>query len=298
MAPKFPKTPKLIEPYRIEHGKKFRLKDFDPADTQGLDLKDKAKEFLEDGIKRLSDMQQKLYAQDRWALLIILQGMDSAGKDSVIRHVMSGLNPQSCQVYAFKKPSQEDLSHDFLWRASQLLPKRGEIGIFNRSYYEEALIVRVHPALLREERIPQSLISKKIWKERFDDIITFERYLARNGTLVRKVFLNVSKEAQRRRFLARLDEPDKNWKFSEDDVREREHWDDYMRAYEDMICHTAAPHAPWFVVPADHKWFTRVVVASIVIEALESLKLAYPRVDAAKKTELESARKLLVDEIR
>ena len=296
MARKFPKTPKLIEPYRIEHGKKFRLKDFDPADTQGLDLKDKAKEFLDDGIKRLSDMQQKLYAQDRWALLIILQGMDSAGKDSVIRHVMSGLNPQSCQVYAFKKPSQEDLSHDFLWRASKLLPKRGEIGIFNRSYYEEALIVRVHPALLREERIPQSLISKKIWKERFDDINVFERYLARNGTLVRKVFLNVSKEAQRRRFLARLDEPDKNWKFSEDDVREREHWDDYMRAYEDMICHTAAPHAPWFVVPADHKWFTRVVVASIVIEALESLKLAYPRVDAAKKTELESARKLLVDE--
>lgn len=296
MARNFPKLPKLIEPYRIEHGKKFRLKDFDAADTQGLDLKQEAKQFLEESIKRLSDMQQKLYAQDRWALLLVLQAMDSAGKDSAIRHVMSGVNPQGCQVYAFKKPSPEELSHDFLWRAAKVMPKRGEIGIFNRSYYEETLVVRVHPTLLREERLPPSLVDKKIWKERFEDINAFERYHDRNGTCIRKIFLKVSKEEQRKRFLGRLDEPDKNWKFSEDDVREREHWDDYMRAYEDMIRHTAMPHAPWFVVPADHKWFARVVVASIVIEALESLKLAYPKVDEAKKAELESARKMLVEE--
>jgi PPK2 family polyphosphate:nucleotide phosphotransferase len=295
MPRKFPKIAKLIEPYRIKHGKKFRLKDFDPADTQGLDLKEEATQFLKDGITRLSDMQQKLYAQNRWALLVVLQGMDSAGKDGVIRHVMSGVNPQSCQVYAFKKPSIEELNHDFLWRAWKVLPNRGEIGLFNRSYYEETLVVRVHPTLLRDERLPPSLV-KKIWKQRFDDINAFEQYLERNGTPVRKIFLNLSKEEQRRRFMARLDEPEKNWKFSEDDVREREHWHDYMRAYEDMIRHTAAPHAPWFVVPADHKWFARVVVASIVIEALESLKLAYPKVDASKKKELESARKLLVEE--
>jgi PPK2 family polyphosphate:nucleotide phosphotransferase len=296
MARKFPKIPKLIQRYRIEHGKKFRLKDFDPADTQGLDLKEEANQFLQDGIQRLSDMQQKLYAEDRWALLIVLQAMDSAGKDGVIQHVMSGLNPQGCQVSAFKKPSAEELGHDFLWRASKVLPKRGEIGIFNRSYYEETLIVRVHPSLLQEERIPPAVMTKRIWKERFDDINAFERYLGRNGTCVRKIFLNLSKEEQRRRFLARLEEPEKNWKFSEDDVREREHWDDYMRAYEDMIRHTASPDAPWFVVPADHKWFTRVVVASIVIEAMQSLKLAYPKVDGAKKAELESARKLLMQE--
>jgi PPK2 family polyphosphate:nucleotide phosphotransferase len=296
MARKFPKIAKLIEPYRIEHGKKFRLKDFDPADTQGLDLKEEAKQFLEDGIRRLSDMQQKLYAQDRWALLIVLQAMDSAGKDSVIKHVMSGVNPQGCYVSAFKKPSTEELSHDFLRRASEALPRRGEIGIFNRSYYEETLVVRVHPTLLREEHLPPELVAKRIWRDRFEDINAFERYLDRNGTRVRKIFLNVSKEEQRRRFLARLDEPDKNWKFSEDDVREREHWDDYMRAYEDTIRHTASAEAPWFIVPADHKWFTRVVVASIVIEAMESLKLAFPRVDEARKKELEAARKLLVEE--
>jgi PPK2 family polyphosphate:nucleotide phosphotransferase len=295
MARKFPKIAKLIEPYRIENGKNFKLKDFDPADTQGLDLKQQAKQFLDDGIKRLSDMQQKLYAQDRWALLIVLQAMDSAGKDSVIRHVMSGLNPQACQVSSFKKPSTEELNHDFLWRAAKVLPKRGEIGIFNRSYYEETLIVRVHPAILAEEHIPPVLLTKRIWKQRFDDINAFERHVGRNGTCVRKIFLNLSKEEQRRRFLARLDEPEKNWKFSEDDVREREYWDDYMRAYEDMIRHTATRHAPWFVVPADHKWFTRVVVASILIEALESVKLAYPKVDA-KKAEFEAARKLLMQE--
>ena len=296
MPRKFPKLSKLIGPYRIEHGKKFRIRDYDPADTQGLDLKAEANQFLQQGVERLNDMQQKLYAQDRWALLVIFQAMDSAGKDSAIRHVMSGINPQGCQVYAFKKPSVEELSHDFLWRASRCLPQRGHIGIFNRSYYEETLVVRVHPALLREERIPQPLVTKRIWKERFEDINGFERYQDRNGTCIRKIFLNVSKQEQRRRFLGRLEEPDKNWKFSEDDVREREHWDDYMHAYEDMIRHTATPHAPWLVVPADHKWFARVVVASIVIEALESLKLAFPKVDGAKKAGLESARKMLVEE--
>ncbi len=296
MPRKVQKFSKLIEPYRVERGKKFRLKDHDSADTQGLDLKEEANSFLEEGIQRLTDMQQKLYAQDRWALLLIFQGMDSAGKDSAIRHVMSGVNPEGCQVYSFKQPSTEDLSHDFLWRASKCLPERGRIGIFNRSYYEETLIVRVHASMLQQERIPPQLITKKIWRQRFEDINAFERYLERNGILVRKFFLHTSKEEQRRRFLERLDDPDKNWKFSEDDVREREHWDDYMRAYEDMIRHTSASHAPWFVVPGDHKWFARMVVASVILDALASLKLSYPKVDAAKKKELEAARKLLVNE--
>lgn len=296
MPRKLPKLAKLIEPYRIEHGKKFRLKEHDPADTQGLDLKEEAKQFLKEGIQRLSDMQQKLYAQDRWSLLLIFQGMDSAGKDSAIRHVMSGVNPEGCQVYSFRQPSPEELSHDFLWRAWKRLPQRGHIGIFNRSYYEETLIVRVHAPVLRQERLPPPLVTKKIWRERFEDIAGFERYLERNGTLVRKFFLHLSKEEQRRRFLRRLDDPEKNWKFSEADAREREHWDDYTRAYEDMIRHTATPNAPWYVIPADHKWFTWVVVASTIIEALESLKLSYPKVDAEKKKELESARKLLVEE--
>lgn len=296
MARKSPKRAKLTKPYRIERGKKFRLRDHDPGDTQGLSLKKEANQFLQEDVKRLSDMQQKLYAQDRWALLLIFQGMDSAGKDSAIRHVMSGVSPQGCQVYSFKKPSAEDLSHDFLWRASKCLPQRGQIGIFNRSYYEETLVVRVHPASLREERIPQPPISAKIWKERFEDINAFERYLERNGTIVRKFFLHLSKEEQRRRFLKRLDEPDKNWKFSEDDVKEREYWDDYMSAYEDMIRHTASPHAPWYVIPADNKWFTWMVVASTIIETLESLKLTYPKVDAARQDELKTARKLLIEE--
>ena len=296
MPRKLPKATKLIEPYRIEHGKKFRLKEHDAADTQGLDLKEEANHFLKEGVQRLSDMQQKLYAQDRWALLLIFQGMDSAGKDSAIRHVMSGVNPEGCQVYSFKQPSADDLSHDFLWRAWKSLPQRGHIGIFNRSYYEETLIVRVHAPLLRQERLPPPAITKKIWRERFEDINAFERYLERNGTLVRKFFLHLSKEEQRRRFLRRLDDPDKNWKFSEDDAKEREYWDDYMRAYEDMIRHTATPGAPWYVVPADHKWFTWIVVASTIIQALESLKLSYPKVDAEKKKELASARKLLVEE--
>jgi len=296
MPRKFPGISKLIQPHRVEHGKKFRLKDHDTADTQGLDLKEEANQFLQEGVRRLSDMQQKLYAQDRWAVLLIFQGMDSAGKDSAIRHVMSGVNPEGCQVYAFKQPSAEDLSHDFLWRASKCLPQRRHIGIFNRSYYEETLIVRVHQAVLRQERIPPTLIGKKIWKERFEDINAFERYLGRNGTLVRKFFLNVSKEEQRRRFFKRLDDPEKNWKFSEDDVKEREHWDEYMNAYQDMIRHTATPEAPWFVVPADHKWFTWMVVASVIIDALESLRVSYPKVDVEKKKELTAARKLLTEE--
>jgi PPK2 family polyphosphate:nucleotide phosphotransferase len=296
MKPKMPKPSKLMKRYCVEHGKDFRLKDVDPADTQGLDLKEQAKDFLEKGVARLSELQQTLYAQDQWAVLLILQGMDGAGKDSIIRHVMSGVNPQGCEVYSFKQPSQEDLSHDFLWRASKLLPQRGRIGIFNRSYYEEVLVVRVHPPLLRNEQIPPSVKNKKIWKERFEDINSFESYLNHNGVLVRKFFLYLSKEEQRNRFLSRLDEPDKNWKFSEADVREREHWEDYMQAYEDMIRHTATPHAPWFVVPADHKWFTRMVVSSVIIDALESLHLTYPHVDEAKRKELDAARELLLNE--
>jgi PPK2 family polyphosphate:nucleotide phosphotransferase len=296
MKPKLPKTSKFAKSYCVEHGKDFRLKDIDPADTQNLNLKEEAKDFLEKGVARLSDLQQTLYAQDQWAVLVILQGMDGAGKDSVIRHVMSGVNPQGCEVYSFKQPSQEDLNHDFLWRTSKLLPQRGRIGIFNRSYYEEVLVVRVHPELLGKEQIPNAIEKKKIWKERFEDINSFESYLNRNGVLVRKFFLHLSKEEQRNRFLSRLDEPDKNWKFSEADVKEREHWEDYMEAYEDMICHTATPHAPWFVVPADHKWFTRMVVSSVIIDALESLHLTYPRVDEAKRKELDAARELLLNE--
>jgi PPK2 family polyphosphate:nucleotide phosphotransferase len=296
MKPKLPKTSKFAKRYCVEHGKDFRLKDIDPADTQKLDLKEEAKDFLEKGVARLSELQQTLYAQDQWAVLVILQGMDGAGKDSVIRHVMSGVNPQGCEVYSFKQPSQEDLNHDFLWRTSKLLPQRGRIGIFNRSYYEEVLVVRVHPELLRKEQIPTAIEKKKIWKERFEDINSFESYLNRNGVLVRKFFLHLSKEEQRNRFLSRLDEPDKNWKFSEADVKEREHWEDYMQAYEDMIRHTATPHAPWFVVPADHKWFTRMVVSSVIIDALESLHLTYPRVDEAKRKELDAARELLLNE--
>ena len=290
------KTQKLIKPYRVEHGKKFRLKDFDPADTQGLDLREEAGDLLKEGVERLSDIQQKLYAQDRWALLLILQAMDAAGKDSVIRHVMSGVNPQGCQVYAFKAPSAEDLSHDFLWRTSKCLPQRGHIGIFNRSYYEEVLVVRIHQQLLAKERVPPSLVKKAIWKERFDDINSFETHLEREGVLVRKFFLHVSKEEQKRRFLSRLEEPDKNWKFSEDDVRERERWEEYMSAYEDMIRHTATPRAPWYVVPADHKWFTRLVVASAIIHTLESLNLSFPKVDSERKRKLESARRVLLSE--
>jgi PPK2 family polyphosphate:nucleotide phosphotransferase len=293
MARKLTSIPQLVKPYRVIHGKKWRLADCDAGENQGLDLKREAGDLLKRGIERLSNLQRKLYAQDRWALLLIFQAMDAAGKDSVIQHVMSGINPQGCQVYSFKQPSAEDLSHDYLWRASKELPQRGHIGIFNRSYYEEVLVLRVHPPLLANELIPPPLMTKKIWKERFEDIVAFERYLSRNGFVIRKFFLNVSKQEQKRRFLARLDDPEKNWKFSEADVRERERWGDYMDAYEDAIRHTATSEAPWFIVPADHKWFTRLVVASVVIETLESLKVKYPVLEKQKERELASARKLL-----
>jgi PPK2 family polyphosphate:nucleotide phosphotransferase len=294
MKDKFPKRSKLTKPYCVISGKRFTLKDFDPADTQGLDLKDETDDFHRKSILHLSEMQDKLFAQDRWAVLLIFQAMDAAGKDSAIRHVMSGVNPQGCQVYSFKQPSSEELSHDFLWRSSKNLPQRGHIGIFNRSYYEEVLVVRVHSQMLAAERLPPSLVTKKVWKERFEDINCYERYLGHNGVVIRKFFLHVSAEEQKKRFLSRLDEPDKNWKFSEGDVREREHWDDYMDAYEEMIAHTASPQAPWYVVPADAKWFTRLVVASVIAETLDGLKLSYPRVDSARRSELKLARELLV----
>jgi len=284
---------KLVKPYRVEDGKQFRLKDFDPADTGHLHSKEQAKELLARGIASMAELQDKLYAQDRWGLLLILQAMDAAGKDGVIKHVMSGVNPQGCQVYPFKVPSEEELDHDYLWRSMWRLPERGHIGIFNRSYYEEVLVVRVHAEALKQERIPSSLVTKDIWKERFEDINAFELYLARNGIVVRKFFLNLSKKEQEQRFLDRLDEPGKHWKFSAADIREREFWDKYMDAYEDMIVHTASTHAPWYVVPADNKWFTRVVVAAAIVDTLEDLKLAYPKVDAAKRKELQAARAVL-----
>ncbi|MBV8809898.1 MAG: polyphosphate kinase 2 family protein [Acidobacteriaceae bacterium] len=296
MAGKLTDLPQLVKPYRLAGSKNFRLSDFDPADHQNLDLKNEAGDLLKQGIERLSDLQQKLYAHDRWALLLIFQAMDAGGKDSVIRHVMSGVNPQGCQVYSFKQPSAEDLSHDYLWRASKGLPQRGHIGIFNRSYYEEVLVVRVHPDLLAAQRVPQPLITKKLWKERFKDIRNFEQYLSRNGIVIRKFFLNVSRDEQKRRFLQRLDEPEKNWKFSESDVHDRERWSDYMQAYQDAIRHTATLEAPWYVVPGDNKWFTRLVVASVVIDTLESLKLHFPVVDKQRQKELTSAKRFLLRE--
>jgi PPK2 family polyphosphate:nucleotide phosphotransferase len=284
---------KVVAPYCVEDGDKFRLKDFDPGDTGQIRSKPHAHKLLEQGIASMADLQDKLYAQDRWGVLLIFQAMDAAGKDGAIKHVMSGVNPQGCQVYSFKIPSSEELDHDFMWRTSTRLPERGRIGIFNRSYYEEALVVRVHPEVLKGERIPPSLITKDIWKERFEDIKAFERYLARQGIVIRKFFLNLSKKEQKHRFLARLDDPQKNWKFSAADVHERASWDAYMEAYEDMIVHTATEKAPWYVVPADNKWFTRVVVAAAIVETLESLKLAYPEVSSQKRKQLRAARKLL-----
>jgi PPK2 family polyphosphate:nucleotide phosphotransferase len=284
---------KLAKPYRVSDGDKFRLKDFDPQDTGEFKSKEEAKGLLEKSVAHIEELQDKLYAQDRWCLLLIFQAMDAAGKDGAIKHVMSGINPQGCQVYSFKAPSNEELDHDYLWRTTKNLPERGRIGIFNRSYYEEVLVVRVHPDVLEHEKVPAELRSKDIWKERFQDICSFERYLSRNGTVIRKFFLNVSKKEQKRRFLARLEEPEKNWKFSPEDVREREHWDDYMQAYEDMIRNTATKHTPWYVVPADNKWFTRLVVAAAIVETLEGLKLSYPEVDPQKRKELQAARKAL-----
>ena len=288
------KLGKLAKAYCVERGKHFRLKDFDPADTAGIRSKQHATADLQKSLEQLADLQNKLYAQDQWALLLIFQGMDASGKDGVIKHVMTGVNPMGCQAYSFKAPSSEEQQHDYLWRTMQRIPERRRIGIFNRSYYEEVLIVRVHPDLLKNENIPPSLITKKIWEQRFDDICAFERYLSRNGIVVRKFFLNLSKKEQARRFLARLDEPEKNWKFSAADIHEREYWNDYMEAYEDMIQHTATPAAPWYVVPADNKWFTRLVVASAIIDTLlEQLNLSYPKVDAKRRKELDEARKLL-----
>ncbi len=287
---------KVTRPFRVTDGAGFRLKDIDPADTLKFKAEDKprAKEALAMGVEALAELQSKLYAQDKWALLLIFQAMDAAGKDGAIKHVMSGVNPQGCQVFSFKTPSAEDLDHDYLWRCTKCLPNRGHIGIFNRSYYEETLVVRVHPEFLAKQRLPPQLLTKGIWKERFQDIRGFERYLSRNGVLVLKFFLHVSKKEQKRRFLDRIEKPEKNWKFSSNDVKEREFWNDYMKAYEEMIQNTATREAPWYVVPADHKWFTRVVVAAAVIEAMASLDLAYPQVGRDKLRELAAVRRTLV----
>ena len=285
---------KFAKLYRVDDPDSFRLKDWDPGDTNNLDIEKKdAKELLAEGVKRLSDLQERLYAQDRWAVLLIFQAMDAAGKDSVIEHVMKGVNPQGCDVYSFKQPSQEELDHDFMWRSARCLPERGRIGIFNRSYYEEVLVVRVHPEILAKEKMPTNLVTKDIWKARFKDIRAFERYLSRNGTLILKFFLHVSKEEQKRRFLERIEEPSKNWKFSMGDVAERKLWDKYMAAYEDMIRNTSRPEAPWHVVPANNKWFTRLVVAAEVVEALDRLGLKYPKVSGTARRDLEKVRQIL-----
>ncbi|MCW8806415.1 MAG: polyphosphate kinase 2 family protein [Ignavibacteriaceae bacterium] len=286
---------KLSKPFRVTDGKKFRLKHFDPGDTLGFNSEDKpkAQEALKNGIELLAELQDKLYAQDRWAVLLIIQAMDAAGKDGAIKHVMSGINPQGCQVFSFKAPTSEDLDHDFMWRCMKRLPERGRIGIFNRSYYEETLVVRVHKEILKKQKLPEKLVTKHIWDERFQDIRNFEKYLTRNGVLVRKFFLNVSKQEQKKRFLERIDNSDKNWKFSSADTQERGFWDDYMKAYEEMIRNTATKDSPWYVVPADNKWFTRLVVAAAVIDSLAGLNLKYPEVGEAKLNELAEAKKIL-----
>jgi len=289
------KLHRFADPFRVEDGS-FRLRDIDPGDTLHLTSEDKprAKEALAMGVSVLAELQNMLYAQDRRAVLLIFQAMDAAGKDSAIKHVMSGVNPQGCQVYSFKAPSAEELDHDFMWRCVIRLPERGRIGIFNRSYYEETLIVRVHREFLEKQKLPPELVTKDIWEERFQDIRNFERYLARNGVVIRKFFLHVSKEEQKKRFLERIEDPAKRWKFSADDIRDRQYWEDYMKAYEDTIRNTAAKRAPWYVVPADHKWFTRVVVAAAVIDAMVSLNLRYPELSKEKLKELEAAKKALL----
>ena len=288
------KTDKLAKAYRVEKGKHFRLKDYDPADTGHWHSKEHAQEALLQGVASTVELQDRLYAQDNWAVLLIFQGMDAAGKDGVISHVMSGINPQGCQVYSFKVPTETELQHDFLWRTTYSLPERGHIGIFNRSYYEEVLVVRVHSEILKSQKTPPSLVTKRIWDERFEDICSFERHMTRSGTVIRKFFLNLSKREQKRRFLERLEAPEKNWKFSAADIRERKYWDDYQDAYEDMIRNTATEDAPWYVVPADNKWFTRLVVSTALVETLESLDLSYPKVDPEKRKELDAAKKILL----
>ena len=279
--------------FRVTQGGKFRLKDFDCDDHGGIKSEEEIAKLMSESLKHMSDMQAKLYAQERWSLLLIFQAMDAAGKDGTIKHVMSGINPQGCQVTSFKAPSAVELRHDFLWRANAALPERGRIGIFNRSYYEEVLVVRVHHNLLEAEHVPPPLVTKHIWKERFEDINAHERYLTRNGVVIRKFFLHVSKGEQKKRFLARLDEPPKNWKFSDADLKERTYWHDYQSAYEDMIRHTATPHAPWYVVPADNKWFTHLVVAGAIIETLDSLGLEFPEVTDEQREALKKARRVL-----
>jgi len=288
---------KLVHPFRITKGENFRLKDFDPGYTGGMTL-DKAQgtELVQLGTKWLADEQDMLYAQDRWSLLLIFQAMDAAGKDSTIKHVMSGVNPQGCQVFSFKQPSAEDLDHDFMWRYVTRLPERGRIGIFNRSYYEEVLVVRVHQEVLQRQKLPPKLVGEEIWDERLADIARFEDYLSRQGTKILKFFLNVSRKEQKKRFVERLDDAEKNWKFSPSDVMERKFWDDYMEAFEQTIRATASKHAPWFVVPADNKWFTRLVVEAAIVDAVANLGLAYPKLDAAKQKELVAARTALAHE--
>ncbi len=285
-----------VKRFEAGPGRRFRLSDRDPADTNGVRNKAEAEAQLADSTSTMRELQERLYAQDRWSLLIVLQAMDAAGKDSTIKHVMSGLNPQGCEVHSFKAPSEEELDHDFLWRTSVRLPRRGHIGIFNRSYYEEVLVVRVHPEALAGQKLPPGLVKKRIWDERFEDINNYEQYLTRNGTVVRKIFLHVSKEEQRRRFLARLERPEKQWKFSMHDVEERKLWDKYMRAYEDAIRATSTKHAPWYVVPADNKWFSRLVVSRIIIETLEELGLEFPTLDPEKRRELARVRRALARE--
>ena len=289
---------RFADPFRVTNGCGFRLTDVDPADTLGLNSehKPRAGEALALGVRALSELQEKLYAQDRWAVLLIFQAMDAAGKDTAIKHVMSGVNPAGCQVYSFKAPSSEDLDHDYLWRCVKCLPERGRIGIFNRSYYEETLVVRVRPELLEKQKLPHELVNDRIWKGRFKDIRNFERYLARNGTLVLKFFLYVSKDEQRRQFLERLDDPEKTWKLSDRDAEERRHWDDYMHAYEETIRHTATKFAPWYVVPADNRWFTRLVVAAALLGALASLDLSYPEVGGLQLEKIAAVRAALMAE--
>ena len=296
------KTKELVErartiakPFRFANGNKFRLKDVNPGDTLEFTSEDKAraKEVLQIGTTGIAELQDMLYAQDKWAVLLIFQAMDAAGKDGTIKHVMSGVNPQGCQVFSFKSPSSEDLDHDFLWRSMRCLPNRGNIGIFNRSYYEEVLVVRVHPEFLAKQKIPPALVTDDIWQNRFEDIRSFERYLHRNGTKILKFFLHVSKKEQQRRFLARTEDPEKNWKFSASDMAERQYWDEYQDAYEDMIRNTATKDSPWYVVPADNKWFTRAVVGAAIVDTLASLDLAYPKVDKKRLEEIARAKTLL-----
>ena len=285
-----------VKRFEARSGRGFRLSAHDPADTKGIGSKVEAEAQLAESTATMRELQERLYAQDRWSLLIVLQAMDAAGKDSTIKHVMSGLNPQGCEVHSFKAPSEEELDHDFLWRTSVRLPRRGHIGLFNRSYYEEVLVVRVHPEILARQKVPSGLVTKRVWDDRFEDINQYEGYLARNGTVIRKIFLHVSKEEQRRRFLARLEQPEKQWKFSMHDVEERKLWRKYMRVYEEAIRATSTTHAPWYIVPADHKWFSRLVVSRIIIEALEGLGLEFPALDPAQTRELAEVRRALESE--